>query len=78
MTPEARTDTRFLDLDHDGLLDAVESTECVVADLDLDGEPDIVSIVDELDTAIGDDGVPGRIETLSMLALRRPTRPQIT
>ncbi|MEX2031624.1 MAG: hypothetical protein WEA81_02040 [Dehalococcoidia bacterium] len=58
---------RFLDLDDDGLLDAVESSECHTVDLDLDGVPDIIVVDAELEAAIGDDGVPGRVETVHLL-----------
>ena len=77
MTGKPHTETKFLDLDDDGLLDAVETTEWVAVDVDLDGTPDVVSAVAELDSAIGDDGVPERIETARVTAFRTPRPPMV-
>jgi hypothetical protein len=50
----AERETEYLDLDHDGLPDAVRRHTAVVYHLD----GDAAEVVDELATGIGDDGVP--------------------
>lgn len=52
----SKSETRYLDLDGDGVPDAVE-TVTVVFDETRSGSVDAVEIVDELDADIDDDGV---------------------
>lgn len=54
--------TKYLDLDGDGVPDAVQITESVSIDVNGDGTPDVLEIVEELDTGIGIDGVPTHVE----------------
>jgi hypothetical protein len=54
--------TKYLDLDGDGVPDAVQITETVTHDVSGDGTPDVVEIIDELETGIGIDGVPTHVE----------------
>jgi hypothetical protein len=65
---DARHDTvvRYLDLDGDGVPDAVEITETRVL-LTADLRAEAVQIIVELDTGIGDDGVPTHVETTETL-----------
>ena len=75
MTDKPHSETKYLDLDDDGVPDAVETVEWVAVDVDLDGTPDVVTAVSELDAEIGDDGVPERIETTRVTAVRTPRSP---
>jgi hypothetical protein len=60
------TIVRYLDLDGDGVPDAVEITETrVLMTADLCAEA--VQIIVELDTGIGDDGIPTHVETSERL-----------
>lgn len=54
--------TKYLDLDGDGVPDAVQTTETVTHDVDGDGNPDFVEIVEEIESGIGIDGVPEHVE----------------
>jgi hypothetical protein len=65
---DARHNTvvRYLDLDGDGLPDAVEITETRVL-LTADLRPEAVQTIVELDTGIGDDGVPRHVDTSETL-----------
>jgi len=56
------TVVRYLDLDGDGVPDAVEITEQRVL-LSADLRAEAVQVIVELDTGIGDDGVPKHVET---------------
>ena len=49
---------RYLDLDGDGVLDAVETSEVVAVDVDGDGSVDVFATSCELDGEIDDDGIP--------------------
>jgi hypothetical protein len=60
---EIRNETKFLDLDGDGVPDAVETTEVSVEVTDSGGRHVVaVEVVDEIDAEIGIDGVPGTVE----------------
>lgn len=60
---EIRRETKYLDLDGDGVPDAVETTEVSVEVLDSGGHHvTAVEVVDEIDAEIGIDGVPGTVE----------------
>ena len=50
----------YLDLDCDGVPDAVLTTQSV--EVGVVGGPDVIETVEELDRCIGDDGQPGAVE----------------
>jgi hypothetical protein len=58
-TDETAQSARILDLDGDGVPDAVET---ISVDVSSDDGTETVEIVDELDAEIDDDGVPHHIE----------------
>jgi hypothetical protein len=73
MTPSIETvpiGMRYLDLDGDGVPDAVQMTEAIEYDVTGDGVPDIVEIVDETAAGIGIDGVPDHVEVTEPVAVR--------
>ena len=60
---ERKRETKFLDLDGDGVPDAVETTEVTVEVIDGAGHHVTkVEVVDEIDAEITIDGVPGTVE----------------
>lgn len=61
---------RYLDLDGDGVPDAVQMTEAIEYDVTGNGVPDVVEIVDETAAGIGIDGVPDHVEVTSPVAVR--------
>lgn len=62
-------DVEFLDLDGDGILDAIRTTERTV--MHLIGA-DVVHVREELDAGIDDDGIPHMVElTETVLGARR-------
>jgi hypothetical protein len=60
---DSTRETKYLDLDGDGVPDAVETTETKVAMID-DGVHRMieVEVLDEIDSEITIDGVPGSVE----------------
>jgi hypothetical protein len=58
-TDEPAQTSRILDLDGDGVPDAVET---ISVDVSSDGRTETVEIVDEIDAEIDDEGVPHHIE----------------
>ena len=60
---ETRRETKYLDLDGDGVPDAIETTETTVKVID-DGvhRMTAVEVVAEIDAEITIDGVPGTVE----------------
>jgi hypothetical protein len=62
---DASVVVEYLDLDDDGVVDAVHVQHAVARDLTGDGNPDVVEIVDEVAAAIDIDGVPHRVERWS-------------
>jgi len=60
---ESNDEAKLLDLDGDGVPDAVETTEVTVEVLESGGHHFVaVEVVDEIDSEIGIDGVPGTVE----------------
>jgi len=53
----------YLDLDGDGIPDAVEIRETRVLQCAPDGREEVVQVSVELAAGIGDDGIPAKIET---------------
>ena len=53
--PDIPLETEYLDLDHDGVLDAVQITETLEFET---GGAELVEKIRELDAGIGTDGVP--------------------
>jgi hypothetical protein len=66
--PGRRHETRYLDLDGDGVPDAVETTDRAVIHVDGRGVADIVQETDEVDAEIDDDGVPHTVQVTERLA----------
>lgn len=66
--PGRRHETRYLDLDGDGVPDAVETTDRAVIHVDRRGVADIVQETDEVDAEIDDDGVPHTVQVTERLA----------
>jgi hypothetical protein len=64
LDPILDVETRYLDLDGDGVPDAVQIIETVSVDATGDGHPDFVELVEELVTDIGVDGKPGAVDVL--------------
>lgn len=62
-------DVRYLDLDGDGLPDAIEQTQTVPLHVGSDGVADVVRVIDELDTDIDDEGNPGTVRVTEKLAI---------
>jgi hypothetical protein len=58
--PIAR-ETRYLDLDGDGLPDAVQIVDVVPVDSSGNGVPDAVEVIGEVASEIGVDGVPEQV-----------------
>ena len=54
--PVPEIDVRFLDLDGDGVPDAVETRKTEPLHVGADGRPDVVREIDEIDSDIDDDG----------------------
>ncbi len=65
--PAAPAETEYLDLDGDGVPDAVRTTR--TAEYDLAEGPDIVETVVELDRDIDDDGRPRAIEWVDAISV---------
>jgi hypothetical protein len=61
--------TRYLDLDGDGVPDAVEMIEVVSVDRTGDGSTDEVAVVEELATGIGIEGVPRRLTVVDEMTI---------
>ena len=61
--------TRYLDLDGDGVPDAVEVVELVSVDRTGDGRADEVAVVEELASGIGIEGVPRRVTVVDETTL---------
>ena len=57
-------ETAYLDLDGDGVPDAIEIVEAVTADLTGDGIPNVVAVRKEFATGIDIDGIPRRVSTV--------------
>jgi hypothetical protein len=55
LTDRVRAEVTYLDLDGDGVLDAVRTVDVSVLHL---ASEDVVRVLEELDAGIGDDGVP--------------------
>jgi len=62
--------TKYLDLDGDGVPDAVQTTEGIGYDVTGDGAPDVVEIVEETAAGIGIDGVPEHVEVTEPVAVQ--------
>lgn len=69
-------DVRYLDLDHDGVPDAVQRSHTVALDVNGDGVGDVVDAVRETDLAIGIDGEPRSSEVRHRIAFRRRRAPR--
>jgi len=54
-------ETRYLDLDGDGVPDAVQIVEVVPVDSRGDGVPDAIEVFEEVASEIGVDGVPEHV-----------------
>ena len=65
----ADEELRYLDLDGDGVPDAVETTRITEIDVDGDGTPDIIEVSRERDVAIDDDGHPAAVERTETVAV---------
>jgi len=63
----APAETEYLDLDGDGVPDAVRTTS--TAEYDLADGPEIVETVEELDRDIDDDGRPRTIEWVDAISV---------
>ena len=61
--------TRYLDLDGDGVPDAVEMIEVVSVDRTGDGSTDEVAVVEELASGIGIEGVPRQLTVVDEMTL---------
>ncbi len=59
------TDHRYLDLDDDGVIDAVET---VTVDVEEGIETTTVEVVDEIDAEIDDDGIPRQVTVIDARA----------
>jgi hypothetical protein len=59
------TDTNYLDLDGDGLLDAVEIVETFATVDAPSGKSRVLQVVRTVAAGIGDDGAPGRVLSTS-------------
>ena len=57
-------ETTYLDLDGDGVPDAVHMVEAVAIDLTGDGHIDRVEVIEELARDIDVDGVPGSVDVV--------------
>jgi hypothetical protein len=57
-------ETTYLDLDGDGVPDAVHIVEAIAVDRTGDGHIDVVEVIEELLSDIGDDGVPGSVDVV--------------
>jgi hypothetical protein len=57
-------ETTYLDLDGDGVPDAVQIVEAVGVDLTGDGRVDFIELVEEVASDIGVDGVPGSVDVV--------------
>ena len=64
--PAIPVETEYLDLDHDGVLDAVQITETV--EFETDGA-EVVEQIRELDAGIGADGVPTTVAVTDTVAI---------
>lgn len=58
---------RYLDLDGDGVPDAVQRTLVTVLHRTSEGLADVVRVVEELEADIGDDGAPGVVQVTERL-----------
>jgi hypothetical protein len=58
---DANVVTTYLDLDGDGVIDAVQTIEAVAVDVTGDGQADVVEVVEEIAAGIGVDGVPEHV-----------------
>ena len=67
--------TRYLDLDGDGVPDAVEMIEVVSVDRTGDGTTDEVAVVEELASGIGIEGVPRRLTVVDEMTIALEDRP---
>jgi hypothetical protein len=56
--------TTYLDLDGDGVIDAVQMVEVAAVDVTGDGTADVVEVVEELAAGIGVDGVPDQVTVI--------------
>jgi hypothetical protein len=63
-------DVEYLDLDGDGILDAVRITETRARRYAPDGREELVQVIVELDAGIGDDGVPATTERTETLEIQ--------
>ncbi len=71
-------EVRYLDLDHDGLPDAVEHTRTIAFDTTGDGTGDVIETIRETDAAIGIEGVAHHHDAQRRLhvAAATPGRPR--
>jgi hypothetical protein len=77
--PEAVVaDPAYLDLDGDGVPDAVRTIHVEAFDVDGDGVADVVEIIQEVDAEIDDDGAPHVVTVTDTLGLDvDPTSAQV-
>ena len=62
----------YLDLDGDGVPDAVQTVEAVAVDRTGDGVPDEVVMHEEVASEIGVDGVPERVSVTESVTVELP------
>ena len=68
-------ETTYLDLDGDGVPDAVQTVEAIPVDRTGDGVTDAVGVVEEIASDIGDDGVPEHIDVVETKIVELPATP---
>ena len=68
-SPGALVEVEYLDLDGDGVPDAVQTIEAVAIDLTGDGVCDAVELVEEVAAHIGIDGVPEQVVNIEDVAV---------
>lgn len=66
-------DVEFLDLDGDGVPDAVRITRSSVLRWAPDGREEVVKVISELDAGIGVDGIAATVETTETLEIHLGT-----
>ena len=71
---EIERETRYLDLDGDGVPDATETIEVRRQSIDVGGHHTTVTeVVDEIDSEIGVDGEPGAVQVSDTIVVEDVT-----
>jgi hypothetical protein len=65
-------ETKYLDLDGDGVPDAVETVEVIAVDSTGDGATDTFEVVDEVASDIGIDGAPAHTDVVDTTTVELP------